>query len=323
MYNLKLYGLERKPDQKLLFIGPYVGSWGHLFHFHIPIVNRLRERNPDIFIVSAGFIGDDFYYKDDKGKMTIDAYIEFPTDPDVRRVYGLSQANHADDIKRADKICEEHYGPININLKTPTHDSAWFKFLSQMARTHYRLGLFAEPANDSNYVVLHSKNARGLADRDPRGTPIANADYETDVEYVRLLSQHVKIYICGIPNECYTFEGENVVDITGLSAEERPRVLLPLTNEALCMVSTSSGSTANYAMSVGCPSICFACRRYRDNYDTKYNHYRVPTRHHVLFPFDAEKRVEDTLDFLESIKDKPRYECEILRLDTDLTSKWL
>jgi len=324
MYYIKKYSGKRKENQQLIFVGPYTGSWGHLFHFHIPIVNRLREVYPDAFIVSAGYVGDDFYYKDNKRAYTIDAYVAFPTDPEVRRVYGLGQANYATDIISSDKICEEHFGKIDINHKTPSQDNQWFDFLSKMPRTHYRLGLFAEPSlADGDYVILHSKHSKGLEGRDTKGEAIANADYETDVEYVRLLSKHIQIYVCGIPEECNTFYGKNIVDITGLTAEQRPTILLPLTNETRCMISTSSSSTINYANSVGCPSLCFASRRYKENHDTKYNHYGVPTRHHVLFPFDAQKRVEDTLDFLESIKNKPRYEKNILRIDTDLISKWL
>jgi hypothetical protein len=325
MFQVKTFGKERKPRQRLIFHGPYTGSWGHLFHFFIPITNRLREDNPDAFIVSAGYVGDDFYYKNEHGKYTIDGYIGFPTDPEVRRVYGLGQANYNDSIRNADFICEDYFGKIDVSYKTPDKDNEWFEFLARMPRTHYRLGLFAPPTPDQDdFVVLHSKHSKGLEGRNTKGVEIANADYETDKEYVRLLSQHIKIYVCGISNECYRFnEGQNVIDITQLTAELRPSILLPLTNQARCMISTSSSSTINYANSVGCPSICFACRRYKNNHDTKYNHYGVPTRHHELFPFNPELRVQDTLDFLKEIKDKPRYNTDILRIDTDLVSKWL
>lgn len=325
MFYIKEFGAHRHPDQQLIFIGPYTGSWGHLFHFHIPIVNRLREQYPGVFIVSAGYRGDDFYYKNEKGEYTIDGYIGFDTDPNIRRVYGLGQASYGNDILAADEICRDYFGTIHINFKTPNQDNEWFEFLSKMPRTHYRLGLFAPPCHDQgDFVVLHSKHSKGLEGRDTKGEAIANADFETDKEFVRLLSQHIKIYVTGIPDECNRFEtNPNVIDITQLSADERPVMLLTLTNQARCMITTSSSSTINYANSVGCPSLCFASRRYKDNHDTKYNHYGVPTRHHVLFPFDPEARVKDTLDFIEELKSKPRFKESILRIDTDLVSKWL
>ncbi len=312
-----------KDDTKIIFVGPYTGSWGHLFHFHLPIVNRLREENPDAFIVSAGYIGDDFYYRDSDGNHTIDAYLAYPTNPDIRRVYGVGQGQ-SDEIKQARDNVEQQFGRIDIDHSNSQGDTEWMHFVQTMKRTHYRLGSFPEAdyVEGERYVVLHSKNSKPLQDRDPRGNIIANADYEFDKAFVTALANHIKVYIIGIPNECNTFEGENIIDFTHLSAEERPEVLLPLTNGARAMVSTSSGSTINYALSVGCPSICFACRRYKNNHDTKYNYYGTPTHHHVLMDFDVDKRVTDTLDWLREIEGKPRYIDDIVRIDTDM-GKWI
>jgi len=312
------YYTDREITDKtsIIFVGPYVGSWGHLFHFHIPIVNRLREENPDAFIVSAGYIGDDFYYRDENGDHTIDAYLAYTTNSDIRRVYGIFQADYGE-IKDAREVCIETFGRIDVDHTNPGSDHEWMQFLHRMKRTHYRLGMFpqADYTDGKNYVVLHSKNSKPLAGRDPRGEQISNADYEFDKEFVAALAKHIKIYVIGIPGECNTFEGDNIEDFTDLSAEKRPEVLLPLTNGARAMVSTSSASTINYALSVGCPSICFACRRYKNNHDTKYNYYGTPTRHHVLMEFDVNARVQDILNWLNEIKGRRRYTDNIIRID--------
>jgi hypothetical protein len=305
--------------REIIFIGPYVGSWGHLFHFHIPITNRLKEQHPDAYIVSAGYVGDDYYYQNEKGESTIDGYIAIPTDPKLRRVYGLNQAPYQEEIIQTDELCELHFGKITQNFKMPAQDNQWFGFISQMPRTHYRLGLFAEPCQEEEpYVILHSKNAVGLADRDPRGEQIANADYELDKEYVKLLSEHIQVYIFGIPEECNEFEGDNVHNMVSLPADFRPVALLSMAERCEALISTSSASTLNYAISVACPSICFACRRYIDNHTTKWNWFETPTNHHVLFPFDAQQRVDETLKFLEWKNTQPRYTKEIIRVDENM-----
>jgi hypothetical protein len=313
----------------IIFTGPFVGSWGHLFHFHIPIVNRLREEYPEAFIVSAGYAGDDFYYKNDRGESTIDAYLAYPTNPDIRRVYGLHQADYGD-IQQARSVAEKRFRHIDIDHSNPPTDHEWMRMVERMKRTHYRLGSFAEPSPEyllqtqdgKDYVILHSKNSKPLRSRDPRGEGIANADYEFDKEFVTQLAKHVKVFVIGIPDECNTFEGDNIVDLTHLSAQERPEVLLPLTENARAMVSTSSASTINYALSVGCPSICYASRRDKGNHDGKYNYYGVPTNHHVLMEFDVSKRVENTIDWLYELENLPRYTHEVVRIDEHM-GRWI
>lgn len=317
-YSIKQF-IEKKPHQKVIFVGPYTGSWGHLFHVHIPIVNYLRMEYPDAYIVSSSFIGDDFYHKDEKGQRTIDAYIGYPIYTDLRKNYG--KGHFPQILKDADKICEQQFGAIDIPIIVPDRDNEYIQGIYlRYKRRCIRLGAFAPPSIDGgDFVLLHTK-FHPLLSAKSAGTA-QNPEFDNEMKFVEKLSNYIKVYVIGTPGWCYSYKDiPNVIDLTYLDDDTRPQIILGLANKAKAMITTTASSTLNYALAAGCPSLVFNSRHYGANYggptlcgrNGKWNYFGVLTHNYSPAILDADKRMELTLKFLEAEKNEPRYLHDIV-----------
>jgi hypothetical protein len=315
---------EKKPGQKVIFVGPYTGSWGHLFHIHIPICNYLRMEYPDAYIVSSSFIGDDYYHKDENGNMTIDAYIGFPIFTHLRKNYGMHE--YPQYLQDAPKLVEQLFGKIDLPIITPQRDNQYIHDVYvKYKRRCVRLGTFAPPSIDNgDFVLLHTKY-HPLLGTDAAGTA-RNPEKANEEKFIRELSKYIKVYIIGVPGWCYTYVGENVYDLTHLTDESRPHILLGLANKAKAMITTTASSTLNYALSVGCPSLVLNSRHYTGNYagtsgkerDAKWNYYGVLTHNYSPAILDVGQRMAKVQEFLHAVDTEPRFFRDIVLHETQL-----
>jgi len=211
------------------------GSFSFLFIFQIPIVNYIKWRHPETKINVTGLEGEDYYYKNEFGHSIIDSYIDTPQNANVRRE------------------CDKYMTRFR-----------------QMPRRYVRAGLYAEKSlDDSDYVIFCSRYHKAYADLNPNGNRHANSDFNCDYEYLKLLSKEIKVYITGLPNECYEFNDiDNVESIVNIPLKKKPPILLSLTNNALGVISTAASAIATYGMCVGTPTMCFNTHRYHKSYGT-------------------------------------------------------
>jgi hypothetical protein len=304
---------EGKAGQPIIFVGPYTGSWGHLFHVHIPICNYIRMSCPDAYIISSSFIGDDYYHRDENGKMTIDAYIGYPIFTDLRKNYGMSE--YPKYVQNAPKLVETLFGSIDIPFITPQKDYEYVNDVYlRCKRRCVRLGTFAPPSiDDGDFVLLHTKY-HPLLGTDAAGTA-RNPEKANEEKFIQELSKRIKVYVIGVPGWCYTYEGGNVKDLTHLSDECRPHILLGLANKAKAMITTTASSTLNYALSVGCPSLVLNSRHYTGNYagatgkerEAKWNYFGTLTHNYSPAILDVKERMAKVEEFLHAVDNEPRY----------------
>lgn len=323
MYNVKIF-TEKKLGQKLIVCGPYVGSWTQTLMIHIPIVNRLREQNPDAYIVSGGQIGDSWYYKTPDGKMTIDAYVGYPPPEGVRRVFGLNQRKFEDDVYRFEAITEKYWGKRDAGFIQPGTDTEWVNgIVARFPRTMYRIGTFApEPIDNEPYVVLHARPYKRF---NPDTTPIPDA-YSRDNPYwsvnaglIERLSQHYRVYVAGIKGESYEFDvGGRVSALQDIPMEAKPAIMSSLVNNAECVISTMSSAVASFGLFVGCPVIQFDTKIYVPHLQ-KWNVFGTHSEYLEAGELNPQWRYEYVMKFIEEAKKHPRYTSDVLREDNNLT----
>ena len=274
----------------------YTGSFSFLFIFQAPIINYIKYKNPDEVIHMTGMEGEGFYYRDENGP-TIDKYTGVPQNAEVRRP-------------------TYHY--MDAFRNTP--------------RRYVRHGLFADDVETEDCVIFCSRYHKAYADLDPNGDRHANSDEQCDRDFLSLLAKQVKVYITGLPGECYDFTDiPNVESLVNLPMEEKPAKLLALTNKSLGLISTAASAIATYSMCVGTPTMCFNTHRYQDRYGAPDGSLRGAQ----LNPFGTyiqsyEKiepnyllRYEETMRFLESSSKQPRCMRDTLIEEKDLGARWL
>lgn len=276
----------------------FTGSFSFLFIFQIPIINYMKWKDPSTKIHMTGLVGEDYYYKNEYGLPILDGYTGVVPDPNVRRP--------------ADQY-------LDFFRKTP--------------RRYVRAGLYAEqPDDDGDFVIFCSRYHKAYEHLDPNGDRHANSDYECDREYLKLLSKDVKVYITGLPGECYEFEDiDNVESIVNIPLENKPRVLLGLTNKALAVISTAASAVATYGMCVGAPTMCFNTHRYQrlygasdgSNRDTALNPFGTYNHCYDSIKPDATYRHAETLRFLDSASREKRFLRDVFNEDSgDLGWRW-
>jgi len=275
----------------------FVSSFAFLWIYQIPIVNYMKWKNPDLKIHMTGLIGEDYYYKNEHGIPTIDAYTDVEPNASVRRP------------------CAEH-----------------MPFFRSQPRKYCRTGLYAEDIDENDdFIIFCSRYHEFHKDLDPNGNRHANSDTDCDLEYLKLLAKEVKVYITGLPGECNEFEDiDNVESIIHVPMKDKPRLLLSLTNKARALVSTAASSIAVYSMCVGTPTMCFNLHRHPE----KYGAPDGSNRHASLNPFgtynhcyesiqpDAKYRFEETMKFLEASSNTPRFLRDTLIEEDNLAWRW-
>ena len=325
MYEVKIF-TEKQQGQKVILAGPFMGSWTHALMIHTPIVNRIREDNPDAYIVSGGLIGEDFYYQTDKGERTIDAYIGYPSVSHIRKVFGLNQRKYHDDVYRFKAIAEKYFGLMAGGYIQPGQDHEWVSnVISRYKRTMYRIGSYApEPIDNEKYIVLH---ARPFNRFNKDTTPLKDA-YSRDDPYwkctagtIKLLSEHYRIYVVGLKGESYEFDtGGPVSSLFDIPMDAKPAIMSSLVNNAECVVSTMSSAVASFGLFTGCPVIQFDTKRYVPHL-AKWNIFETFATYLEAGELDARWRFDTIMKFIDDSKDYPRYKCDVVREDDNLTAR--
>ncbi len=274
----------------------FTGSFSFLFIFQVPIINYMKYKNPDLKIHMTGLVGEDYYYKDENGP-TIDGYTGVDPNPIVRRP--------------ADQY-------LNLFRTTP--------------RRYVRAGLYAEkPKDTGEYVIFCSRYHDAYKDLDPNGNRHANSDVECDRKYLELLSKEVKVYITGLPGECYEFTDiDNVESIVNIPLKDKPATLLSLTNHSLGVISTAASAIATYGMCVGTPTMCFNTHRYQERYglsdgsdrDSALNPFGTYNHCYKYIEPDAQYRFKETMNFLERSANEKRFLRNTLIEETNLDWRW-
>lgn len=322
-YNIKIFK-EKQDGQRLIVCGPYLGSFTQHLMIHAPIVNRLRESNPDAYIVSGGQEGEWFYYQDQNKKLSIDAYVSYPPISNVRRVFGLDQRQFPEDAYRFKEITEKYFGKMDAGFIQPGTDTEWLGgVVSKYARTMYRIGSYApEPIDNEPYVVLH---ARPYARFNKDTTPIKDA-YSRDNPYwkvndglIKLLSKQYRVYVAGIKGESYEFDvGGRVSSLHDMPMESKPAIMSSLVNNAECVISTMSSAVASFGLFVGCPVIQFDTKIYVPHLQ-KWNVFGTHSEYLEAGELDPDWRYNYVMRFIEETKKHPRFTSDVLREDDNLT----
>ncbi len=334
MYSIKI--LNPVADgREVWFFGPHVSAWTYQLLFDIPILARIREQNPDAYIVAAGYVGEDYYYRDNKGKSLIDAYIEFPTDNMIRKATGLRHAEYDESIYQAKDIMLRHFGRLDKALFTPFDDHVWkSQIAAQYPRTHYRLGTFAPPPMDTGeYIVFHSKYSKLWHDVENTDdiAGVSNADIWTDHTLIERLSERYRVYVTGMPGECYTFSGPNIINLVDIPPAYKAPILLSLMNNAVAFVSTMAASVTTMAMLTGCPTIQFNAKRYIRHWagtsgtsrEGGWNPFNTFTRQYEKSAkVDSHVRLTQIEQFIADSKNTDPYWHDVVRVDKNLLEAW-
>jgi len=277
-----------------IYIGPWVGEFGHWIMYVVPFINGICHLNPDATIITSAFRGDDIYLRDKSGNKIADIFIPLEWWPCNRGNADIHDILPEYPQKVLDSF-RKHENHIDIcNIPFPQYQ----KMVKEATtRLYYRFGLWY-PNEVKDHVVVMPRGKNYQMDY-YRSWPLERWE-----QLIYKLAERYKVYVGGIPQESLAnLKHENVVDYTTI--ENRPEETMKILNTArACIADCCGGSQAS--VQVGCPTLVHGPDNIKIIYNTDNPNNKNWFQTNVEYidwtdsrQLSVDKRLADAIDFIE------------------------
>ncbi|MHA2065849.1 MAG: hypothetical protein ACXABY_15870 [Candidatus Thorarchaeota archaeon] len=287
-----------------IFVGPWIGEFGHWLMHVTAYINGIRYDNPDAKIVVSSFADDYLYLRDLEGNPTFDEYIPLEWWPGDR---GNAECKASTSKQAQDTFAKFHTQADHrdiFNIPFPQYQ----KMVKEAdTRLYYRFGAYLQRQPSDHIVVMpRAKNYR----RDWYRSWLP--DYWR--HFIGEISKHVKVYVGGIAQESVQgFYSDNIVELSKLP--NRAEKTIEILNNAICCVADCCGGS-QIAVQTGCPTIVHGPDNIKQIYDTdkpSKNFFGTFVEYHPWYgcsdALTLSERLNDVLEFIVKAKALTR-RCE-------------
>jgi hypothetical protein len=278
-------------NDNAIYVGPWVGEFGHWIMHVVPFINGIRYQNPDAKLVVSAFAGDDIYL------MCADEYVPikwWPCNRGNADVHGTIPA----DVQEVYNHFKQQKNHIDIfNLPFPKYQKL---VKDAPIRLYHKFGRNM-PTKD-HIVVM------------PRGKNYTSEFYRSWLpsywrELIIKLAEHMVVYVGGIAAETIVeFNHPNIVELHNF--EDRPQRTIDILSSALCCVADCCGGS-QIAVQTCCPTIVHG----PDNIQFLYDDWKKDKPSKNFFgtyvkyiawkdcrDVSVDKRLSDVMAFIQEVK---------------------
>jgi hypothetical protein len=257
---------------KNIYIGPWVGEFGHWVTMVAPFIHGIRYANPEARIIVGGFNQDDELLKDANGRSIIDEYCGFDWWPCDRGNADIKGQLSEDAIKVLErfKAQSNHINICNIPLKE------YSKVVKGAFPKKYLLIGSHIEEKDGEHLVIFPR----LKDY-PNPRPLErNWTKEKWLKLLPMLANKYPLYIGGVGSE--TIKDLNHPNIHCLADDEnRQKTTIRKLRTAKATISDVCGGS-HLTIQTGCPIIVHGpdCYQYLYNENAPNNRNYFHTNYH-------------------------------------------